>query len=415
MKVIFKSNLFKNISYLFVLQLFSYVLPLVLIPFLTNNYGIYNYGKIVVAQAMMFYFITFIDFGIHLYAPNLIARISANRQKLSELALSLILLKVILCILGFFLLLIILQLSFFGEDYKLYLISFIYVVGFSINPIWFFQGIEKMKYITILGVLSKGFIFIITIYFVRPNSEIILYPLINGIVTLFFSLVGLIIIFRKFIDFYLNNILNTTKKIIIDCTPFLVSRLSVTLYTYSNTFLLGVTVGPIIAGYFNIAERIYTVLLQLYQPFIQSLYPYISRTKNIDKFKFISKLLILLNLGMIVFILFFGKTLMYYFFENELVNNSFAILQVLFISLIITLPSVLIGYPLLGGFGYSNYANRSVVFAALFHLIGLFFLWLFNQITAISVAELIIFTQLIDLSYRTYGLKKTGILKLLWK
>jgi polysaccharide transporter, PST family len=414
-KVIFKSNLFKNISYLFVLQLFSYALPLVLIPFLTNTYGIYNYGKIVVAQAMMFYFMTFIDYGIHLYAPNLIAQISQDREKLSELSFSIILLKVIFCVLGFFLLIIILKFPYFSEDYNLYLISYVYVVGFSINPIWFFQGIEKMKYITILGVLVKGTTFLLTIYFVKTSSEITLYPLINGFVTLFFSIIALFIIFRKFIDFRLRNVLGTTKKIIKDCAPFFISRLSVTLYTNSNTFILGITVGPILAGYFNIAERIYTVLLQLYQPFIQSLYPYISRTKKLDNFKFISKWLILLNLLMILFILFFGKNIMHYFFDYELVDNSFSVLQILFISLFITLPSVLIGYPLLGGFGYSKYANRSVVFAALFHLISLCLLWLFNQISPYMVAIVLIFTQIIDLLYRIYGLKKTNLLNLLWK
>lgn len=414
-KEIFKSNLSKNISYLFILQVFSYVLPLVLIPFLTKTYGIYNYGKIVVAQAMMFYFITFIDYGIHLYGPNLIAQISTDREKLSEISLSIILLKVIFCFFGFSFLIMILQFPFFKEDYKLYLISYLYVVGFSNNPIWFFQGIEKMKYITILGILTKFIIFFSTLYFVEKDSDITLYPLINGLITLSFSIISLLIIFRKFIDFYSRNMFNRIKNVIIDCTPFFISRLSVNLYTSSNTFILGLTVGPILAGYFNIAERIYTVLLQLYQPFIQSLYPYISRTKNVDKFKSISKWLILLNMLMITFSLIFGKTILYYFFDFELVNQSFTILQILFMSLFITLPSVLIGYPLLGGFGYSKYPNRSVVFAAIFHLIGLCFLWLFDCISPIMVAYLLVFTQTIDLSYRIYGLKKNNILKLLWR
>ena len=53
----------KNFIYLFVLQNANYIIPLILLPFLTQTLGAANYGKLAFAQAFIAYFVLFTDFG----------------------------------------------------------------------------------------------------------------------------------------------------------------------------------------------------------------------------------------------------------------------------------------------------------------------------------------------------------------
>src|SRR5690625_6506566 len=79
----------------------------------------------------------------------------------------------------------------FWENKEIIFITFLLIPGRIMFPEWFFQGMERMRYITILNVISK-FVFTLAVFvFIKEKSDYILQPLLTTlgyIVAGFFSM-----------------------------------------------------------------------------------------------------------------------------------------------------------------------------------------------------------------------------------
>ena len=404
-------NLFENIGNLTILNFFTYLFPLFLIPHIVNSIGLENYGNILFGLSLMFYFIVLSDFGINLYAPRELAVLKVKKKELYDFVGVILSIKLLLTTFCLLILSILIFFKPFSENIILLFSLFIYVISINFNPIWFFQGMENMRYITILGITSRLITFTLVILFLNSESSILLYPLILGVTNLLFSLIGLYIIHVKYIKINISSDITEINKKIKELFYFFLSRLSVSIYTNSNIFILGLLTGPISAGIYGIADKIYNSILQLYHPITQSLYPYMSNKKDISKFKLIFALTFFINILGLTILLFYGEPILIYIFGETEIIESVKVLRILCFVLFFTVPSVMIGYPLLAALGYPKYPNTSVHFAALFHIIGLLILYISDHFSYISVAYVLIGTQFVDLLYRVYGVYKIGILK----
>ena len=80
-----------------------------------------------------------------------------TRQKLGQIFFAIMFIKLGLLLLAFAILYIIVNtVTRFSIDAQVYLFSFGVVVGQAFFPVWFFQGIEKMKFVTFINILAKG-------------------------------------------------------------------------------------------------------------------------------------------------------------------------------------------------------------------------------------------------------------------
>jgi len=384
------------------LKVLTYILPLITFPYLIRVLGIEKFGLIMFAQATMYYFEIVVDFGFNLSATREVALNAKKPNKLNEIISAVFSIKFMLLLFSFLVLIAVINLfDRFLQDSMLYYYSFLKIIALAFFPVWFFQGIEKMKYITLIDILSKSIFTVLIFVFVQSESDYILVPLISGVGYIVGTIFSLIYLFKRFKKSFIICSFSVIKKYFNDSLMFFLSRVSVSLYTTSNAFVLGLVTSNIMVGYYAVAEKLYMVIRQMYQPIVQVIYPYISKTRNVKFFKKLYPIIILLNfIGIYVLWQFAAEIIQ--LVTTETFFESVKVFRILLIVACIVVPSVLIGYPFLAALGYKNEANYSTIIGSLFHVISLTVLFFCNSIDIYNIVYLLIITELIVLLYRLY-------------
>lgn len=402
-------RLIENFFSLAILQGVTYVLPLVTMPYLVRVLGVEKFGLIAFAQSFIQYFIIITDYGFDLSATRSIAINRYNEEKIQEIVSSVCIIKLMLMSICFFaLVLSIVLVPQFNGNGSIYLLTFGMVLGNILFPTWFFQGMESMKYITVLNILAKLIFTVFIFVIVRSPDDYIYVPEITSLGYIISGLISMWIIFTRF---KVKLCLPTIKIILSyfhESTHFFLSRVSVSIYTSSNVFFLGLFVNAQMAGYYSVAEKLYSALCSLYQPLNSGLYPYMSKTKNIGFYKKLFLLACTINTGICA---------CFYFFSDDLISIlcgeyfqlTKAVFKILLITVIIIVPSTLLGYPFLAALGYAKYVNNSVIMASIIHLIVLLVFSMFWSINIFIVAWMVLATQIIVFVFRIYPIYKNKL------
>ncbi|MGB9680690.1 MAG: flippase [Minisyncoccia bacterium] len=281
-----KKRLAENFISLSVLQAVNYIFPLITLPYLVRILGPEKFGLIAFAQAFIGYFIILTDYGFNLSATREISINRGNKEKVAEIFSSVMIVKFFLGILSF--LILVSMLTFipkFGSDWLVYIFTFGMVLGSVLFPVWFFQGMERMKYITILNIVAKGIFTVCIFIFIRKMSDYLYVPLINSMGFIVAGGLSLRIASKDFgIKFQIPSI-SAIKHQLQEGWHIFISTAVISLYTTSNAFILGLFTNNTIVGYYSAAEKIVKAAQGLLAPVSQTVYPYFSKLYSENKIK----------------------------------------------------------------------------------------------------------------------------------
>jgi len=267
-----------NIFSLGTIQLVNYVLPLLTVPYLVRILKPDYFGLIAFATATISYFIMLTDYGFNLSATRQISIHRGNLKKVNEIFNATIFIQAVLLLISFFIFsAIVFTFEKFSRNWELYYISFGMVVGHFLFPVWLFQGLEKMKYITIINVTTKITFTLLIFLVVKQQKD---YLLVQVLTSLSFILSG---IFSLLIaKFFFNISLFLPKKTIVltqlkEGWFIFSSNLSISLFTTSTTFILGIFTNNASVGFYAAADKIINAIKGLNNPISQSIYPIVSK------------------------------------------------------------------------------------------------------------------------------------------
>jgi len=280
-----------NVASLSVLQAITYILPIIIVPYLFRVIGPEKFGLIAFAQAFAQYFMILTDYGFSISATKEISLCRHEHIKVCA-AFSLVMTtKIVLAVLSLLVLSIIVYfIPKFRNDWPVYILSFGAVVGNTIFPIWFFQGTEKMKHIADINI-AGGIIFALLIFFfVKGPRDYLMVPLINSCVFLITGLWGQYLVFKKFrVSFKFPGYENVRKQLKAGWDIF-ISIAAINAYTTTRIFTVGLLTNNNITGFYSIAEKIAN-LCQTFPlaSFSQAIFPRLSKIFHKNKaraFKF---------------------------------------------------------------------------------------------------------------------------------
>lgn len=267
-----------NFFSLSVLQFATYLAPLITLPYLVRILGPSRFGLVELARAISMYFILVTDYGFDLSATQEISVHRDNPRRLSEIFSAVLLLKLFLTVLSFVALAAgVLAVPKLRGDWPVYLLAFGTVVGQSLFPVWLFQGLERMKYTAVLTILSKLAVVVAIFAFIRQGSDYIYVPVVYSGGTIAMGVAGLLVALWVFPVRLILPSRAILKRELVDGWHLFVSRMSVSLYTTSNTVILGLFASNTVVAYYVAGEKIVRAIQGLQFPLAQAVFPHIGR------------------------------------------------------------------------------------------------------------------------------------------
>ncbi|MEW6658115.1 MAG: flippase [Thermodesulfobacteriota bacterium] len=272
-----KHRIIQNVLSLSALQGSTYVISFLTIPYLVRVLGPEKFGLIAFAQALIQYFVIFTDYGFNFSASRSISKMRADMENVRDIFWTVITIKIIMtCIALLLLCALIFLIPFFKSERAIYFYTFGTVIGSVLFPVWFFQGVEDMKFITIFNIVTKLSATACIFIFIKYQEDYNIVPIINSIGQIVGGFSALIFAWNRFDLTYrpptLNFIINQLKEGWHIFTSMIIS----TLYTSSNTIIIGILTNNTIVGYYSAAEKLIMAVTGLINPVCQAVYPHIS-------------------------------------------------------------------------------------------------------------------------------------------
>ena len=396
----------ENFSYLSVLKVFNIGFKFILVAYLVRVLGTELYGVLTWSDSIIQFFLMYINFGFNVYAAKYIVDHREDKSIINEVVSSIYIIKTVLFLTSFLILLITAIFDPIAQNLGLLYLMLIMGIGEVLFPIWFFQGIEKLKLATVIVFISRLFIVVTTFLFINNPDDIFLYVGFIVISNVIMGVLGVYTI-KKYYDvsFYLVKI-KTILKYFNAAVMFFFGRFLLLVFNFGTIFLIGVYASMDDVTGFDIASKIVMLTVIPFEMLQQAVFPTISRT--MDK-KLLTKLVffsfgigIILMAGINLFssqliLLFGGEELLVY---TETLN---------FLSLLTPIISVtfILGSCGLVAFGFFKEYNYSLVISSIVYIVIVLFLYLFDEITFWNLIYLRVFSDLVLVCVRAfYSIKR---------
>lgn len=406
-------RLIQNFSYLSLLQVFNMLMPLFTYPYLIRVLGIETYGMIIFAQAIVSYFLIFVSYGFSTSATKEVSIYRDDKRKLGEIFGSVLITKVIILIMSFILLKVVLRFvpQLIGQD-SLFLLSMWVCLYDVIFPVWYFLGIEKMKYITLFTLISRSISLILIFIMIKIPEHYLRVPLINGIGAMVAGIGAIIIIFKDDkIKFFIPKI-SQIKYHFRRSTPYFISELSVNVFLQTNKVVLGSVLGMAEVAYYDLAEKIINIFRRIPLGIVRNtIFPRVAKTKNIS---IVHKTTIIMTVFALLSVIFINLIApqMIKIIGGESMIESLGVLRLFSIAIITTHISnyyLTIG---LWSLDFNIEFRNAMIFSCILYILILSFLYIFNLIGLYILVWCIILIDVFQALYCLYIYRKKGLSKI---
>lgn len=285
-----------NFFYLALVNIVNYAFPIIIIPFLIVSLGLEVYGKYIFAFTILSYFNLLVQYGFNFSATQKVAKFSNNAMVISETYTAV---TVIRLFFSFAIIAIFFAIGFFiPETIRLYLFGVGIFLGQGLIPIWLFQGLEKMKYITIVNTIVRTIAFVMIIVMIKSPQQVDLLMLIQSLSFVLGAVISVFLVKAQLNINFVRPTLTVIKQNLKEGWNLFLSTIGMSLYRQSNVVILGFVAGYSVVGLYTPAEKLIKGVQSFSNIVVTALYPHLSkkiaanRKEGIKQFFKIGKLLI---------------------------------------------------------------------------------------------------------------------------
>ena len=268
------SSLLKNFVSLSFVQVVNQLVPLLAIPVVMPIIGLEAFAQVAFVQSLATVMSGLVDYG---FAYSATRRVSVNRfdnallttivSEVMSTRLVVLLLSVV-AMAGVFLLL-----PAQTGGLPLFIAAVCWVMGNALWPHWFFLGMERMHWITIINAISKLLFFFSVILLLRQPGQGYMLILFFGLANTLAAVAALTLMKAGWGIGFKWSGWKAVRLQLKEGWPLFISTASTTSLVNSNVLVLGLFVQGAPLGLFGVAEKILLAMQQLLSTFSQATYP----------------------------------------------------------------------------------------------------------------------------------------------
>lgn len=319
--------------------------PLITFPYVSRILLAEGIGQVQFFQGIIDYISLCSALGIPLYAVREVARVRNDKACLCKMTVEILLLHSALTLMGYgAVYVLVATVAKIQMDIPLFLLLSASLFFDAIGGVWFYQGIEDFKYITIRGIAVRIFSLICLFVFVRSKSDLFYYAAI--IITAnaggnLFNFVRL----RKHLDTSLLCLkeLRLLRHLRPALHLFAINVIN-SIFINLDTVMLGFMKSEAVVGYYTVSIRITGVILGIVQSLGAVLLPHLTNLAShsrMEEFRqLVNKALsftLAISLPLTVGLIFMAKPLIHLFvghrFEPAILTVQIMAPLILFISI----------------------------------------------------------------------------------
>lgn len=300
------SKIQSNFIYNVALTLSTYLINLVVFPYVSRVLGVDNIGKVGFVENVIFYFSLFAVMGVATVGVREIASCGNDIKKRSEVfsGILTILLAATIIVVTIYLLCIAV-IPRFQENRFLFLIGTSQLFMTSLLVEWLYQGLENFKFIAIRNVAIKILYAIIVFFVIKtPNDYLLYFALTSGVVVLN-ALINLVYS-HNFVHFSFKH--GSIKRYLKPMMSMGVYKILISMYTTFNVIYLGFFHSDTEVGFYYTSIKLFTIILGVLTAFTTVMMPRMSslfaegRQDEIkQKIKYSFDLVICVSIPLVVF------------------------------------------------------------------------------------------------------------------
>jgi PST family polysaccharide transporter len=267
-----------NALSLYAVQGLNYLVPLLLVPYLLRVLGPQTYGTIVLAQAVMGYAVTATDYGFNLTAARDISVVRDDDVAVARIYWTTMAAKAVLLLAAFAVIAALVGLTpKLRQFWAVIACCGVLALGNVAFPQWYLQGLERLRETAAIQALARVVTAVAVVTLVHSPADLLLAAVILSAHQL--AGVGAALCLGQSIApaHFFKPTAAEIRRALISGWHMFIGSASVTLYGYTNIFVLGILCGESAVAIYNVAFKIVYALQSLVSPVIQAVYPRASK------------------------------------------------------------------------------------------------------------------------------------------
>lgn len=278
-----KNRSVQNFIFLLTIQASNILISLISVPLLIQSIGLDQFGLVNLALSVIVLANILVGFGYNLSAPREVALSQGDKVRLSHLVSNIVSSRVLLALLASsFIMFAALGGGMFTEYKWILVFSLLLLFSEATLPVWFFQGLEKMKLVSLANVFAKLLYLAGIVLFIHEPTQSKWVNFLMGLSGLGINLLLLAHIhFQLDIRFFRPEFGKVIQSIRQNWLLFL-SNVASYLSVNGGLIILSFFAQAQVLGMFSLAEKIAIVLRLFPSMLVQAVFPNASRLYAAD-------------------------------------------------------------------------------------------------------------------------------------
>ena len=405
----------RSIGYLGVSQFVTVLIPLLTTPWVLRALQPGGYGNYVLVTSIVGYGAVLIDFGFSVSATQRVAHIRDDKAALTRYFWTVQSARFFLAIIAIAMaIIVVVALPQFRHLLQIMLAYSPYLLGALLYPSWLFLGLERIRLLAVSDVIARTAAVAPIFGLVHSPADTTSLALIWAGSSVFSGLLACGLIVRHhFVGGFVRPTAAEMMTAYREAWPLFITRVSATMYSISNTVLLGLVQTVYQVGIFNAADKVRIYSLLPLDPFMSVFFPRISREMARDRAAAVATtrklaLVLLAGMGSISVLLFLGARPIIRLITGDGFDSAIAVLKILAVLPFIEAVTTILGSIAMVSIGMNRELARIHVIAGVFNVALLIVLG--SRLGAVGAAMSLTATYSLIAVAEAIALRKTALL-----